>query len=84
MQDRKPELKEMLNSRRNKINHLKLKFKLNVPVELQNLLPDNIVNFLKNQAHFLDCVQQLTKGNPLPSDDSPEPDNSQRPYVLYS
>jgi hypothetical protein len=50
-------MKDMLSSRRKEINQLKLKFELDFPVELQDSLPDNVVDFLKNQACFLDCVQ---------------------------
>jgi hypothetical protein len=47
------------SSSRKEINQLKLKFKLDFPVKRQESLPDDIVDFLKNQAHFLDCVQRL-------------------------
>jgi hypothetical protein len=62
---------------RKEIGQLKLKFAMDFPVEIEHLLGEEVIDYLKSQARFLDCLQRVAEGEE-------PPELAKKPYTLHS
>jgi hypothetical protein len=73
-----------LTQRRKEIGELKLKFAMDFLVEIEHLLGEEVIDYLKSQAGFLDCLQRVAEGDPIPAEGEEPLELAKKPYTLYS
>jgi hypothetical protein len=73
-----------LMQRRKEISQLKLKFAMDFPVEIEHLLGEEVIDYLKSQARFLDCLQRVAEGDPIPAEGEEPPELAKKLYTLHS
>jgi hypothetical protein len=73
-----------LTQRRKEISQLKLKFTMDFLVEIEHLLGEEVINHLKSQARFLDCVQRVVEGDSIPAEGEEPPELAKKTYTLHS
>jgi hypothetical protein len=69
---------------RKELGQLKLNFTMDFPVEIEHSLDEEVIDYLKSQGQFLDHLQRVAEGDPIPAEGEEPPELVTRPYTLHS